>query len=373
MGDVLSFNDKPMAPSEVYFLDYSKGYDILEGIKRLFREAGFGRVLKGKVAVKVHIGEMGNTTYLRPVFVRVALEALKEIGCDAFITETTTLYPKRRFTPEGCYEVAQLHGFTEKLGAPFIVADGEGQGVKVKVDRQVEGCELGEVEVAPAIAKADSLLLLVHAKGHLLAGFGGALKHLAMGCVTKASKAAQHAACGLKFNAELCNGCGKCVEACPFDALRLEDGRPMRDLAKCMHCNSCMFACPNGAWSWPEEGKAGFQVYLAHAAYAVANFFRGRLAVLSFVQDVTPLCDCATPAGRPLVPDVGVLASLDPVATDAAALDLIDVAASVTWHSARPPNFLSKVNGVDPKSHLRVAERLGVGSTLYRLITLEWR
>ncbi len=357
---------------EVYFLDYSKDTDVLEGLRELFEKAGFAKALKGKVAVKVHIGERGNITYLRPILVHRAVELVKEIGGEPFIVETTTLYPKHRFTVEDCYRTAELHGFTEKLGAPFVVGDAPNgyAGVKVKIDKSIEGCSLNEVEIASAIAKADSLLLIVHAKGHLLAGFGGALKHAAMGCVTKRSKAAQHAACGLVFDAEKCDGCGICAESCPFQALKVEDGKAVRDPSKCMYCNTCLFTCPNGAWSWPEEGKERFQVYLAHAAYAVLKQFKDRIAILSFVQDVTPLCDCATPAGRPLIPDVGVLASLDPVAIDAAALDLIEAAAVHSWHEAKPPNFLAKVNGTDPRRHLEIAKELGVGETIYRLITL---
>ena len=243
-------------------------------------------------------------------------------------------------------------------------------GVEVEVPKTLEGCSLRKVPLASAIAEADSLILVVHVKGHLMAGFGGAIKHAAMGCVTKAGKAAQHAACDLLYDPARCNGCGACVEACPFQALRLEEGKVVRDEARCLHCNTCLFACPNQAWSWVDGGRERFQVYLAHAASAVFNYFSGRLGVVSFIQDVTPLCGCATPAGIPLVPDVGVLASLDPVAVDAASLHLVDLAAERSWHEARPPNFLAKVTGVDPWIHVKLAEELGVGSMKYRLVKL---
>lgn len=357
---------------EVFFLDYRSNVDVVGGVKKLFKRAGLSEVVRGRVAVKLHIGEWGNITYLRPPLVKAVVDAVKEAGGEPFLTDTTTLYPKQRFTVEGCRLTAAIHGFTEALGASFMVADAPDgfAGVEVEAPRLLDGCRLRGLPLASAIAQADSLILVVHAKGHLMTGFGGALKHAAMGCVTKAGKAAQHAAMDLLYEPSKCDGCGACVEACPFHALRLEGGLVVRDGARCMHCNACLFTCSKGAWSWSEEGKARFQLYLAHAAAAVLSWFSGRLGVVSFVQDVTPLCDCATPAGVPLIPDVGVLASLDPVAVDAASLHLIDVAAERSWHEARPPNFLAKVTGVDPWAHVKLAERLGVGSTSYRLVEL---
>lgn len=356
--------------SQVYFYDYGRGGSIADGLKSLFDGAGLSKVLKGRVAVKVHIGERGNLTYLRPSLIYHIIKLVKESRLDPFMVETTTLYHKHRFTAEECYLTAKLNGFTEELGAPFIVGDGpQGySGVKLKVDKAIGGCTLSEIEVASAIAEADSLLLVVHAKGHALSCFGGALKHAAMGCTTKRSKAIQHAACGLTFHAEKCSGCGICIETCPFQALKLSGDKVMRDPSRCMYCNECLFACPNNAWAWPEEGKRIFQIYLAHAAYVVLKRFTSRLAIFSFIQDVTPLCDCTTFVTKPLIPNVGILASLDPVAIDAAALDLIEENAKFSWHEAKPPNFLAKVVGVDPWIHVKVAEELGAGSVNYELI-----
>lgn len=355
---------------EVHFLDYGKGEDVLEGIKRLFKEAGLSSFIKGRVAVKLHIGEWGNITHIRPSQVKAVIDAVKDAGGAPFLTETTTLYPGERFTVEGCRRVAALHGFTDALGAPFIVADSPDgfAGINVRVPNSKGEPPFKEVPIASAIAKADALILIVHAKGHLITGFGGALKHAAMGCVTKLGKAIQHAACELVYNSSKCNVCGICVEACPFQALRIEGEGIVRDEGKCMYCNTCLFECPRQAWSWAEGSKERMQVYLAYAAAAVFNYFAGRVGILSFVENVTPLCDCAAPAGVPLVPDVGVLASTDPVAIDAASLHLIDLAAEKSWHGARPPNFLGKVTGVDPWIHIKLAEELGVGSRDYRLV-----
>ncbi|MCX8204168.1 MAG: DUF362 domain-containing protein [Candidatus Nezhaarchaeota archaeon] len=358
---------------EVYFLDYGRGdLDVLEGLKSLFKEAGLSSLVKGRVAVKVHIGEWGNITHVRPSQVKAVVDAIKDAGGTPFLTETTTLYPGRRFTAEGCRDVATLHGFTDALGAPFIVADAPNgfAGVNVSTSGLRGNPPFKEISIASAIAKADALILVVHAKGHLITGFGGALKHAAMGCVTKTGKAAQHAACRLVHSPSKCDACGLCVEMCPFKALRIEEKVVAKEESRCLHCNTCLFECPRKAWSWAEDAKEKMQEYLAYAAAAVFNYFSNRVGIVSFVQDVTPLCDCASPAGVPLVPDIGVLASLDPVAIDAAALHLIDAAAEGSWCKEKPPNFLSKVAGVDAWIHIKLAEELGVGSTNYRLVEL---
>lgn len=358
--------------SKVYFLDYGKGEDVLEGIKRLFREAGLSGFVKGRVAVKLHIGEWGNVTHVRPSQVKAVVDAIKDAGGTPFLTETTTLYPGERFTDEGCRRVAALHGFTNALGAPFVVADAPDgfAGVNVSVPDCMGKPPFREVPIASAIAEADALILVVHAKGHLITGFGGALKHAAMGCVTKLGKAIQHAACELVCDPSKCDACGLCAEECPFQALSIEGGVVVREQSRCMHCNTCLFECPRQAWSWAEGSKERLQERLAYAAAAVFSYFAGRVGIVSFIQDVTPLCDCAAPAGVPLIQDVGALASSDPVAIDSAALHLIDAAAEKSWHEARPPNFLGKVTGVDPWIHIRVAEELGVGSRDYRLVRL---
>jgi len=215
---------------EVFFLSYSSNVDVVNGVKKLFKQAGLSEVVKGRVAVKLHIGEWGNITYLRPPLVKAVVDAVKESGGEPFLTDTTTLYPKQRFTVDGCRLTATLHGFTEALGASFVVADAPDgfAGVEVEAPRILDGCPLRTVPLASAIAEADSLILVVPAKGHLMAGFGGALKHAAMGCVTKAGKAAQHAAMDLYYDPSRCDGCGACVEACPFQALRLEGGLVVR-------------------------------------------------------------------------------------------------------------------------------------------------
>jgi uncharacterized Fe-S center protein len=224
------------------------------------------------------------------------------------------------------------------------------------------------VEVATKIHDADFLLVLSHVKGHMITGFGGAVKNLGMGCVTKESKREQHRVCPALLDDSRCDGCEGCLEACPVDALSMQEERPERDSQKCIYCSSCLFACGCKALSWERSGKERFQVYLAHAAAAVMHGRKQRVGFINFVQDVTQHCDCAAPAGRALFPDIGILASADPVAADKASLDLIDMAQMIG--ATKPisgPDKLGKWHQVNSLVQLQVAQELGMGSSEYEL------
>lgn len=361
--------------AEVYFFDYSKEESILRGIATLFTQSALVKVIpqEGSVAMKLHMGELGNITYIRPIFARRVADLIKRAGGKPFVTDTISLYPGARNTPDRYLATAASNGFTEaSIGAPIVIADGEGdEGVAVPVKSPVEGCELKETRVASKIYHADSLVVLSHFKGHAQTGFGGAIKNLAMGCVTKETKGALHSVNTPMLDESQCDGCGICVETCPTQALSLENGKLERDLKLCQGCSTCLFSCPAAALYWPQGSKEQLQVNMAHAASAVLENFKEKVGFINFLQDVTPHCDCASPSGRPIVQDVGILASLDPVAIDKASLDLIDQAPVILSPApASPPDLLGRMHGTDSLVQLKTAERLGLGSLEYRLVTL---
>lgn len=360
--------------SEVYFLDYAKGGNVLQGMKELFTRSAIARVIpeQGSVAVKLHMGELGNVTYIRPIFARRVADLIKMERGRPFITDTTALYPGGRNTPEKYLATAASNGFVEEtIGAPIVIADEGNKGVAVSIESPVEGCQLKEVRVASKIYHADGLVVLSHFKGHMQTGFGGAIKNLGMGCVTSDSKGALHAANTPVLDESKCDGCGICVEVCERGALSLVDGKARRNLKLCLGCSACLLACPSGALYWLPGSNESLQVYISHAAWAVLKNFRGRSGFINLVQDVTPHCDCAAPSGRPIVQDVGILASLDPVAIDKASLDLVDRSPLMqSPPPATPPDLLGKLHGTDSLVQLRTAERLGLGSLDYRLITI---
>jgi uncharacterized Fe-S center protein len=360
---------------KVSFLDYSKEADVLSGIERLCAESGILKaVTRGDAAaVKLHMGERGNVTYIRPAFVRKVVDLVKKRNGRPFVTDTVSLYPGGRDTRRKYLSTAACNGFVpESMGAPVVIADGDGdEGQAVPVAKAVDGCTLRDVEVAAAIHRADVLLALSHVKGHMITGFGGAVKNLGMGCVTKRSKRGQHLVNPPLLNESRCDGCAGCLKACPADALAMHGGRPRRDPERCIYCSTCLFACGRGALSWERKNKERFQVYLAHAAVAAVSGFGPKIGFINFIQDVTPHCDCAAPAGRALFPDIGILASIDPVAVDKASLDLMDRAR--LWRAPRRisgPDKLGQWHRVDSLVQLRVASELGLGSLEYDLVAI---
>jgi len=227
-----------------------------------------------------------------------------------------------------------------------------------------------EVKIPSLLLKPPFLVVLSHVKGHEITGFGGALKNLGMGCVSTSSKRAQHRVNIPIFAEEReCNGCGKCADACPPKAIMMVNEKPRRVSAECTYCGTCFFICPSHCWIWPPGSKEKLQVYVSHAASAVLQGYRGKVVFVNFIQDVVPYCDCAAPSGNPVVQDVGITLSFDPVAIDKASLDLIDKSPIIPGAtSAKPPDILGKMHHTSCMVQLETAEKLGMGSTKYKLV-----
>lgn len=357
--------------SEVFFFPYDGGRAFLKGLRTLFSRVADVVSAGDSVAVKVHMGEYGGSAYLRPPMVRRVCDLIKEAGAKPFVTDTTALYPARRFTASQYLATAAYNGFTEEsVGVPVIIADGEQgyDGEWVDTPKRVSDCSLDKIKIAREIFDADSMIVLSHLKGHELSGFGGSIKNVAMGCVTKDSKAAQHRVNRGVIDLSKCTGCGQCIEACAFEALSLLEEKIMRDEEKCRNCNNCLYTCSEGVFSLPPQAKERLQVYLAHAAAGVLSQFHFKVAFINFVQDVTPLCDCATPSGLPVVPDIGILASTDVVAIDKASLDLIAQSKPVgKFANIKSPDILGEVNGTDSLVQIKAAQELDLGNMVYEL------
>ena len=286
---------------------------------RLYDAAGtFDCVEKGDlVAVKLHVGELGNPYYVQPFFVHDIVRRVKEVGGKPFLTDSNTYYEAQRHNAVDHMATALTNGFNM---APFIVADGlNSENYRTVPTKGI----FNEIEVSGAIAEADAMIVVSHDKGHELAGYGGAIKNLGMGCTPRAGKLRQHRTVGIQIDTSKCTGCGKCKDACPLNIPEIIEGKARNTSKECMRCPMCIDACPMDAISYVDKQNLGRA--LASAAYGVLSTFKpGKVSYVSFAKDITEYCDCLPGPGKIVMGDVGIFASDSPVSIDAAFLNMID-------------------------------------------------
>lgn len=332
------------------------------------------------VAVKLHFGEAGNLAYIRPQYVRRVVDRLKALGTKPFLTDTNTLYVGSRTEAWSHLATAFDNGFTREVtGAPVIIADGLRGSNVITIPRQ--GKHVRHAHVAADIHHADGLMVLTHFKGHELSGFGGALKNLGMGCAAREGKLEQHSNISPKVRGKKCIGCGECVAWCRGKAISLSDrtGAMKAEInpENCVGCAECILACPQGAIQvqWNESIPVFMEKMVEYAA-AVLERKAGKCLFISFLTDVSPLCDCTPFSDRPIVPNIGILASTDPVAIDQAAVDLVNQAPGNTRSSLKgafepgEDKFRSLFPDIDWAHQLQYAEQLGLGQRDYEMIVL---
>ncbi|MDO9390628.1 MAG: DUF362 domain-containing protein [bacterium] len=366
--------------SKVYFTDFSESSqrNIYAKLSGIIDQMPLSKVVaKGElVAVKVHFGERGNTAFVQPHFVRAVVDKIKALGAKPFVTDANTLYVGSRSNSVDHLETAHQHGFTySSLGCPVMIADGLRGGAYVEVE--VNGTHLKKVKLAHDLYKADAIVCVTHFKGHELAGFGGSIKNLGMGGGARGGKLAMHSDVTPVIKAEKCMACGKCAENCPADAIAI-DKYAVIDPKKCIGCGSCIVVCPTHAArnGW-DTGAQKMQEKMAEYLAGFAQNKKGKIGYLNFIMNVSPACDCYGHADNPIVPDLGICGSLDPVAIDAASNDLVmqsggnKNSALEKAHKPGSDKFRDIYAEVDWAWQLDHAEKLGLGSRKYELVKVE--
>ncbi|HIH36293.1 MAG TPA: DUF362 domain-containing protein [Methanocellales archaeon] len=346
----------------------------LSGVNKLDRLLNMSGILedieKGEIiALKMHFGIRGTTKSLRSMFIRKVAQMVKAKGGEPFVTETTGLGMLR----EQCFalskiEAAEASGYTHQtLSAPIIIADGL-RGFDC-VEVSVDGSQLKKVYVAKQIAEADKVISLAHFKGHMNAGFGGALKNIGIGCVAKTSKYDAHIYSPPNIN-DNCTECGACVKICPVDAII--DWKV--DVEKCIRCQGCAEVCEEGAISFKWASSKDLSERFVDCAKAVLDLVgKENIKYVNFLLDITPHCDCCPYSDNAIVPDLGILASDDILAIDKASVDMVNKAPVIADSMAQNADdkFHGMYGWVHSSDQLDAAKKLGLGEMEYELIEID--
>ena len=371
-----------MEKSKVYFTDFRTrvGVSLTEKLQRLIKKAGITDIdMDGKfVAIKMHFGELGNLSYLRPNYAKAVADVVKECGGKPFLTDCNTLYPGSRKNALEHLDCANINGFnTITTGCQIIIGDGLRGTDDITVPvRNGEYCK--EAYIGRAVMDVDIFISLTHFKGHESTGFGGAIKNIGMGCGSRAGKMQQHNSGKPFVHDDLCRGCRRCAKECGSDAITYENGKAVINQDICKGCGRCIGACVFDAienQNWNANEILGRK--MAEYSQAVCD---GRPTFhISLVRDISPKCDCHGENDAPILPDVGIFASFDPVALDQACVDaclhatpmpnsqLSDNLADPHWHHHHD-NFLDSNPNVRWKETLEHAEKIGLGTREYELI-----
>jgi len=335
------------AKAKNYKLWWDPSSSMLAKLERVFFAGGMDKICKGKVGIKMHFGEPGNTHYIRPAYAGRLVELIKKSGGKPVFIETSGLGSLAgRTTAKLHLEAARKNGFTkETVGAEIVMIDGD-DGLAAINEKTF---------VAKGIKELDSVVVLSHLTAHIQAGFGGAIKNIALGCVNKLGKYNVHYTGAPCIDKSLCNKCDACLEVCPVEGAIAD----YEITSTCMPCGFCIDACSEGAVkaSWRSAKELSLQI--AENAAEVLKYAK-KTACITLAIDILPHCDCHPFSDVPFAPDIGILASHDIVAIDRASIDIIGI------------ERLKKLNPqTSPELQLKRAEELGIGSQKYEMTKVE--
>ncbi|MBQ8862716.1 MAG: DUF362 domain-containing protein [Clostridia bacterium] len=376
-----------MEKAKVYFTDFRAklGEGLPTKLKRLMKTAGIAELdLEGKfVAIKLHFGELGNISYLRPNYARAVVDVVKELGGKPFLTDCNTMYPGSRKNALEHLECAWENGFTPlTVGCPIIIGDGLKGTDDIEVP-VVGGEYVKNAKIGRAVMDADVFISLTHFKGHEMTGFGGTIKNIGMGCGSRAGKTEQHSS-GKPFIKEAkCRGCRLCLRECANNGLVFDTEKKKMTVntENCVGCGRCLGACNFDAIRFKNDNATKvLNCRMAEYTKAVVD---GRPCFhISLIVDVSPSCDCHAENDAPILPNVGMFASTDPLALDRACVDAClkqkplpgsQLADNMAKHDFcdHHDHFKNSRPESEWRSCLEHAEKIGLGTSQYELIEMK--
>jgi uncharacterized protein len=367
-----------MEKSKVYFTDLrtKPGVNLLDKVEKLIKRAGIESIdFDNKfAAIKIHFGEPGNLAYIRPNYAARVVEVIKKLGGIPFLTDSNTLYSGKRANAIDHIQTAMENGFNPlAVGCHVLIADGLKGTDYREIEINMPRCK--NAKIGTAIADADIIISMTHFKGHEMTGFGGTLKNLGMGSGSRGGKLEMHSASKPVMHKENCVSCGQCVKNCAQEAISFDENRKATiDYDICVGCGQCVAVCKYDAAQvkWDQAADTANEK-IAEYAYAVIkgkpNFH------ISFIMNVSPDCDCWNSNDMPLVADIGIAASFDPVALDRLCVDLVNKAPMLNGNILEDKHFNE---GNDKFTHihsntnwesgLKHGEEIGLGTQEYEMI-----
>lgn len=364
--------------AKVYYTDLHvrNGQNLLGKLEKLIRTAGMDQIdFQNKyAAIKIHFGEPGNLAYLRPNYAKAVADLVKEWGGKPFLTDCNTLYVGGRKNALDHLDTAYVNGFSPfSTGCHVMIADGL-KGTDEELV-PVNGDYVKEAKIGRAIMDADVIISLNHFKCHENTGIGGALKNLGMGCGSRAGKMEMHSSGKPSVAESRCICCGACAKICAHSAISFEEKKAHINHNRCVGCGRCIGVCPvDAVMPASDEANDILNKKIAEYTYAVVH---GKPSFhISLVMDVSPFCDCHSENDIPIVPDVGMFASFDPVALDKACADAVNrqpvipnsqLAKKPTGHD----HFASMHPETDWEVCLDHAEKLGLGTKEYEIVEVK--
>ena len=368
-----------MSKSKVYFtsMHTNPGEGLPTKLQNLIKAAGIDKInFKNKFTViKIHFGEPGNLAFLRPNYAAAVADVVKQLGGKPFLTDCNTLYVGGRKNALDHIDSAYKNGFSPMTtGCHVIIADGLKGTDEAYVP--VKGGEfVKEAKIGRAIMDADIFISLNHFKGHEATGFGGALKNIGMGCGSRAGKMEMHSAGKPHVNEVKCIGCGNCIKICAVCAPKITNKKAHINPDICVGCGRCIGICPVDAVT-PVFDEANDILSKKIAEYSKAVLDGRPHFHISLAIDISPYCDCHAENDIPIIPDIGMFASFDPVALDKACADAANnmPAKEGSVLAKRPHKHADHFKNVTPATDWKVcldhAEKLGLGSNEYELIEI---
>mgnify|MGYP000585275161 CR=1 FL=1 len=344
--------------ANVYFLPIEK----IDKFDRFIEEIKLIDIFKENeiVGLKIHFGNSFHKNQIPPEYIKPMVDKFKSKGISIFLTDTNVLYRGERDDTFSHLEVAYKNNFN-KLGIPILIAGGLNGDYEFEI--KIDGNHFKILYFAKEYKEFTGMIAITHFKAHGLAGIGGTIKNMGMGCASRKGKFAMHSNVTPLVNLSICTGCGKCEKECLFSAISIKEQKANIDDKKCKGCAWCIHVCPFGAINipWSSVSPEIFQERITEYAYGIINYYKNKFFAVNFLINITENCDCCKNPGKILSKDIGVCVSNDPVALDKCSIDLIN-----------------KTNGYDVLFKNRPSlnythqffygEKIGLGSTNYNLI-----